>query len=112
VSIYVVVDLNRPLHLDFCSPHSSGVFNVVPGFGATAGKALSEHPGLGKLDLTGGTETGRIAAAAAGKNLVQIHPRHQHSVFMLNDDFMLPLYISIIVGRHLLSWNLAVKRLF
>jgi acyl-CoA reductase-like NAD-dependent aldehyde dehydrogenase len=49
-----------------------GVFNVVPGFGATAGKALSEAPGLGKLDLTGGTETGRIAAAAAGKNLTSV----------------------------------------
>jgi hypothetical protein len=46
-----------------------GVFNVVPGFGARAGKALTTHPGLGKLDLTGGTETGRAVMSAAGKNL-------------------------------------------
>jgi acyl-CoA reductase-like NAD-dependent aldehyde dehydrogenase len=49
-----------------------GVFNVVPGFGATAGLALSSHPGLRKLDLTGGTETGKSAASLAGKNLAQV----------------------------------------
>ncbi len=49
-----------------------GVINVVPGFGPTAGKALAEHPGLAKLDLTGGTPTGRIVAAVAGRNLIRI----------------------------------------
>ena len=49
-----------------------GVFNVVPGFGPTAGKALAEHPGLAKLDLTGGTPTGRAVAAAAGRNLIRV----------------------------------------
>jgi acyl-CoA reductase-like NAD-dependent aldehyde dehydrogenase len=44
-----------------------GVFNVVTGFGSTAGKGLVEHPGLNKLVLTGGTEAGRIAGSAAGK---------------------------------------------
>ncbi len=48
-----------------------GVFNVVPGYGPTAGKALSEHPGIAKLDLTGGTPTGRAIAAAAGRNLIR-----------------------------------------
>ncbi len=46
-----------------------GVFNVVPGMGARAGKALCGHPGLGKLDLTGGTETGKLVMSAAGRNL-------------------------------------------
>lgn len=50
----------------------AGVLNVVPGIGAVAGKALSEHPGIKKLDLTGGTPTGRIAAAAAGSNLASV----------------------------------------
>jgi acyl-CoA reductase-like NAD-dependent aldehyde dehydrogenase len=50
----------------------NGVINVVPGFGPTAGKALAEHAGLAKLDLTGGTGTGRVVAAAAGRNLIRI----------------------------------------
>lgn len=49
----------------------AGVINVVPGFGPEAGKALSEHPDLAKLDLTGGTPTGRAVAAAAGRNLIR-----------------------------------------
>lgn len=49
-----------------------GVLNVIPGFGATAGKALSESPGIKKLDLTGGTPTGRIVAASAGTNLCSV----------------------------------------
>lgn len=49
-----------------------GVYNVVPGFGATAGLALSSHPRIGKLDLTGGTETGKAVASIAGRNLVKV----------------------------------------
>ncbi len=49
-----------------------GVVNVVTGFGPTAGKALAEHPGLAKIDLTGGTATGRAVAAAAGRNLARV----------------------------------------
>ncbi len=44
-----------------------GVFNVVLGYGATTGKALAEHPDINKLVLTGGTEAGRIAGAAAAR---------------------------------------------
>lgn len=49
-----------------------GVINVVTGLGPTAGKALAEHPGLAKVDLTGGTATGRMVAAAAGRNLARV----------------------------------------
>lgn len=49
-----------------------GTINVVPGFGPTAGKALAEHSGIAKLDLTGGTATGRVVAAAAGANLIRV----------------------------------------
>ncbi len=45
-----------------------GVFNVVTGLGKTTGKALSSHPGINKLVLTGGTESGRLAGAAAARN--------------------------------------------
>ena len=45
-----------------------GVFNVVTGLGPTTGKALSEHPGMAKWVLTGGTEAGRLTGASAGRN--------------------------------------------
>jgi phenylacetaldehyde dehydrogenase len=50
----------------------AGVVNVVSGLGPVAGKALAEHPALGRVDLTGGTPTGRAVAAAAGHNLVPV----------------------------------------
>ena len=50
----------------------AGVLNVVVGLGSVAGKALAEHPGIAKLDLTGGTETGMLASAAAAKNLARV----------------------------------------
>jgi phenylacetaldehyde dehydrogenase len=49
-----------------------GIVNVVHGLGSVAGKALSEHKALGKVDLTGGTATGRGVAAAAGHNLIKV----------------------------------------
>lgn len=49
-----------------------GAFNVVPGFGATAGAALCAHQDVAKIDLTGGTETGRRVAAAAGAGLKRV----------------------------------------
>ena len=49
-----------------------GVANVVTGYGSVTGKALVEHPMLAKVDLTGGTETGRAVAAAAGRNLIPV----------------------------------------
>lgn len=47
-----------------------GVINIVTGYGPTAGKALTEHKGINKIDVTGGTETGKMIGAAAGKNLI------------------------------------------
>ncbi|MEJ0051865.1 MAG: aldehyde dehydrogenase [Methylovirgula sp.] len=49
-----------------------GVYNVVPGYGATAGLALSSSPRIAKIDLTGGTETGKAVAAVAGHNLTRV----------------------------------------
>lgn len=48
-----------------------GVYNVVPGYGVKAGAAVAGHPGVRKVDLTGGTETGKAAAALAGRNLAR-----------------------------------------
>ncbi len=45
----------------------NGVVNVVPGFGATAGAALVEHPGVDKIAFTGSTPVGQdIMRRAAG----------------------------------------------
>jgi acyl-CoA reductase-like NAD-dependent aldehyde dehydrogenase len=49
-----------------------GVYNVVPGFGATAGAALAAHPKIRKIDVTGGTSTGKAVAALAGSNLARV----------------------------------------
>jgi acyl-CoA reductase-like NAD-dependent aldehyde dehydrogenase len=48
-----------------------GVVNVVTGHGATAGDALTRHPGVSKIVFTGSTQTGRKIAANAAQNLVQ-----------------------------------------
>jgi phenylacetaldehyde dehydrogenase len=49
-----------------------GIVNVVHGLGSVAGKALAEHKVLRKVDLTGGTPTGRAVASACGHNLVKV----------------------------------------
>ncbi|KAF8558174.1 aldehyde dehydrogenase [Imleria badia] len=47
-----------------------GVINIINGYGATAGQAISEHPIIRKVAFTGSTLTGRkIMEAAAKSNL-------------------------------------------
>lgn len=49
-----------------------GVVNVVPGYGATAGQRLAEHPGVGKIAFTGSTQTGRKIVEASAGNLKKV----------------------------------------
>jgi aldehyde dehydrogenase (NAD+) len=49
-----------------------GVVNVVPGYGATAGQRLAEHPGVAKLAFTGSTVTGRKIVQASAGNLKKL----------------------------------------
>ncbi|KAJ3555132.1 hypothetical protein NM688_g2743 [Phlebia brevispora] len=50
-----------------------GVINVVPGYGSTAGQAISEHPLIRKVSFTGSTLTGRkIMEAAAKTNMKRV----------------------------------------
>jgi aldehyde dehydrogenase (NAD+) len=50
-----------------------GVINVVPGYGETAGAALSGHMDVDKIAFTGETTTGKIVmAAAAQSNLKRV----------------------------------------
>ncbi|WP_226579980.1 aldehyde dehydrogenase family protein [Acuticoccus sediminis] len=48
----------------------AGAYNVVTGFGPDAGAAVVNHPSIAKIDLTGGTPTGRKVAAIAGERLI------------------------------------------
>lgn len=49
-----------------------GVFNVVTGFGATAGAALTHHPDVNKVAFTGSTEVGKAIMQAAAGNLKHV----------------------------------------
>ena len=49
-----------------------GVVNVVPGYGETAGAALSAHPDVDKVAFTGSTEVGKLIAIAATGNLKKV----------------------------------------
>ncbi|XP_076454386.1 retinal dehydrogenase 2-like [Babylonia areolata] len=46
----------------------AGVLNVVPGFGPTAGAAVSEHMNVDKVCFTGSTEVGKLIMQAAGRS--------------------------------------------
>ncbi len=50
----------------------AGVFNVVPGFGETAGAALVAHPGVDAIAFTGSTEVGKIVMRGAADTLKKV----------------------------------------
>ena len=68
-----------------------GVFNVVTGFGKTAGAALVSHPGVRKLVFTGGTEAGKAVGQLAAGNitpvLLELGGKSPNIVF---DDAIIP----------------------
>lgn len=49
-----------------------GVFNLITGFGHTAGAALTHHPAIAKVAFTGSTEVGQEIMRAAAGNLKRI----------------------------------------
>ena len=57
--------------------NSPGVLNILPGLGPEVGQLVCRHHHVRKVDLTGGTNTGRDVGAAAGEthltpNLAQL----------------------------------------
>ncbi|CAK1545857.1 unnamed protein product [Leptosia nina] len=46
----------------------AGVLNVVPGYGETAGVALTHHNDVAKISFTGSLEVGKLIQKAAGAN--------------------------------------------
>lgn len=49
-----------------------GVVNVVPGFGATAGAAMSAHPDIDKIAFTGSSGVGRQILQASAGNMKKV----------------------------------------
>jgi acyl-CoA reductase-like NAD-dependent aldehyde dehydrogenase len=49
-----------------------GVVNILPGFGATAGAAMSAHPDVDKIAFTGSTAVGKQIMQAASGNLKKV----------------------------------------
>ncbi|XP_052792547.1 aldehyde dehydrogenase 1A1-like [Mya arenaria] len=45
-----------------------GVVNVVPGYGPTAGAAITNHPDIRKVSFTGSTEVGKLIMEGAAKS--------------------------------------------
>lgn len=50
----------------------SGALNIVTGYGAEAGAALSEHPDVNHISFTGSVRTGEMVQAAAARNAVPV----------------------------------------
>ncbi|MCP5267134.1 MAG: aldehyde dehydrogenase [Burkholderiaceae bacterium] len=50
----------------------AGLLSVLPGTGEEVGAALVDHPGVRMVSFTGGTETGRAIAIAAGRRLIPV----------------------------------------
>ncbi|MES2399487.1 MAG: aldehyde dehydrogenase family protein [Pseudomonadota bacterium] len=56
-----------------CAKHlPPGVLNVLTGFGADCGAALTTHPGISKLSFTGSTAVGRSVMRAASERIVPV----------------------------------------
>ena len=50
----------------------AGVLNIVPGLGAEAGQALTDHPGVDKLAFTGSVPTGSKVIASAARDIKKV----------------------------------------
>ena len=72
-----------------------GVVNILPGYGASAGQHLAEHPGVDKISFTGSTAVGRKIVAASAGNLkrvqLELGGKGANIVF---DDALLPAAIN------------------
>ncbi|WP_049917747.1 aldehyde dehydrogenase family protein [Haloferax denitrificans] len=51
----------------------AGVLNVVPGFGAEAGAALSSNPDVDGISFTGSVPTGQEVMRTASDNITEVH---------------------------------------
>ena len=49
-----------------------GVVNIVPGYGPTAGGAITVHPDIDKVAFTGSTEIGQLIHEQSSGNLKRV----------------------------------------
>ncbi len=80
----------------------TGALNVVTGYGAEAGAALSAHPGIRHLSFTGSTLTGQRVAEAAARHhcpvVLELGGKSPQIVFEDADlDAALPAVINAII---------------
>ena len=82
----------------------AGVFNVVTGDGATAGVALTTHPLVDMVSLTGSVGTGKAIARAASDSLKRVHLElgGKAPVIVLDDADLSQVAESLKVGSF---WN-------
>lgn len=62
-----------------------GVFNLVHGYGATAGEALVKHPDVRTVSFTGGTATGERIARTAGMKKLSLELGGKSPVLIFDD---------------------------
>ena len=62
-----------------------GVFNLVHGYGATAGEALVKHPDVRTVSFTGGTVTGKRIAREAGMKKLSLELGGKSPVLVFED---------------------------
>lgn len=80
----------------------AGVFNVVTGYGATAGAALSAHPGVDYVTFTGSPATGTAIQQAAARNnrgvTMELGGKSPQIVFADADiDRALPVLVNAVI---------------
>lgn len=82
----------------------AGVLNVVTGDGATAGVALTTHPLVDMVSLTGSVGTGKAIARAASDSLKRVHLElgGKAPVIVLDDADLAQVAESLKVGSF---WN-------
>jgi 5-carboxymethyl-2-hydroxymuconic-semialdehyde dehydrogenase len=64
---------------------SKGVFNLVHGYGRTAGEALVKHPDVRTVSFTGGTVTGKRIAREAGMKKLSLELGGKSPVLVFED---------------------------
>jgi 5-carboxymethyl-2-hydroxymuconic-semialdehyde dehydrogenase len=62
-----------------------GVFNLVHGYGRTAGESLVKHPDVRTVSFTGGTATGKHIAAVAGLKKLSLELGGKSPVLIFDD---------------------------
>lgn len=91
----------------------AGVFNIVTGDGLTVGEAISRHPLVNMVSMTGSTRAGRQVFAAASQTIKRMHLElggKSASVILEGADFEKAVRVSVDQafynsGQACLAWS-------